>query len=119
MLKAIVPVLALALAAAMAMPAHATENAKQLINSNGCRTCHQDKTKLVGPAFGWVAYHFKGKKDAVETVADFIINGGTGYWVPWTGNIPMPSHPNLSKAQAKTIAKYILNLPPVKPPPKN
>ncbi len=117
MLRFLAPVFAVALLAGAMLPAaHATENAKQLINAHGCRSCHQDRTKLVGPAFGWVAYHFQGKKDAVKTVADFIINGGTGYWKPWTGMIPMPSHPNLSKAQAETIAKYILSMPPVKPP---
>lgn len=99
-----------------ALPAHAADSAQQLINANGCRTCHADKTKIIGPAFGWVAYHFQGKKDAVDTVADFIINGGVGYWKPWTGTIPMPSHPNLTKAQARTIAKWVLSLPPIQPP---
>lgn len=105
-----------ALVAAVALPAHADQSATQLINANSCRTCHADKTKVIGPAFGWIAYHFKGQKDAVNTVADFIINGGVGYWKPWTGTIPMPSHPNLTKAQATTIAKWILSQPPIKPP---
>lgn len=116
MLKMLVPFFAAALAVGTVLPAHATENAQQLINGHGCRACHRDKTKLVGPAFGWVAYHFHGKKHAVQTVADFIKHGGIGYWKPWTGTIPMPAHPSLSQQQARTIAKYILGLPRIKPP---
>lgn len=102
-----------------ALPALAASNAKSLIQSNGCSSCHAEKQKMVGPAWGWVAYRYKGKKGAVNSVADFIINGGVGYWKPWTSGIPMPSHPNLSKAQAKVIAKWVLSQPPVKPPAHN
>lgn len=91
-------------------------NVQQLINANGCHTCHAAQVKIIGPAWGWIAYHFKDQKDAVETVADFIINGGVGYWKPWTGEIPMPSHPNLTKDQARAIAQWILSQPPIKPP---
>lgn len=115
--------MALSLIAAAALmasvPALAASSAKQLIQSNGCSSCHAEKHKVVGPAWGWVAYRYQGKKDAVPAVANFIINGGVGYWKPWTGGVPMPSHPNLTKAQAKTIAKWVLSQPPVKPPAKS
>lgn len=104
------------LTVAFAGTAMAASNAKQLIQSNGCSGCHAEKTKEVGPAWGWVAYRYKDKKNAVASVANFIIKGGVGYWKPWTGGIPMPSHHNLSKAQAQTIAKWILARPAVKPP---
>jgi len=99
-----------------ALPALAASNAQQLIQSNGCSACHAAKHKVVGPAWGWVAYRYKGKKDAVSSVANFIINGGVGYWKPWTGGVPMPSHPDLTKDQAQTIAKWVLAQPAVKPP---
>lgn len=115
--------MALSLAAAAALmasvPAFAASSAQQLIQSNGCSACHAEKQKMVGPAWGWVAYRYQGKKDAVSSVANFIINGGIGYWKPWTGGVPMPSHPNLTKAQAKTIAKWILSQPTIKPPAKS
>lgn len=87
-----------------------------MLKSNGCTGCHAETGKRVGPAWGWVAYHFKGQKGAVETVANFIINGGTGYWKPWTSDLPMPAHHNLSQSRAETIARWILSRPPVKPP---
>lgn len=92
------------------------DNVQQLLQSNGCTGCHAAKSKVIGPAWGWVAYHYKGKKNAVDTVANFIINGGVGYWKPWTNGIPMPSHHGLSKDQAQEIAKWILSQPPIKPP---
>ncbi len=113
-------VLTVAAAAALltAVPALAASNAQSLIQSNGCSSCHAQSQKVVGPAWGWIAYRYKGKKGAVDSVANFIINGGTGYWKPWTGAIPMPSHPNLTKAQAKEIAKWVLAQPAIKPPAK-
>lgn len=98
------------------LAAHAASNAQQLMDANGCSACHADKSKIIGPAWGWISYHFKGQKNAVETIADFIINGGVGYWRPWTGNVPMPSHPKLTKDQARTIAEWILSQPQIKPP---
>ena len=70
----------------------------------------------MGPAWDWIAYRYKDKKNAVKSVAEFIINGGMGYWKPWTGGIPMPSHHNLSKAQAMAMARWILAQPAVKAP---
>lgn len=107
------------LTAAVAMgslTAHAASNASQLMNANGCSACHADTVKVIGPAWGWISYRYKDQKNAAEAVADFTINGGVGYWKPWTGNIPMPSHPNLTKAQARMIAQWILSQPPIEPP---
>ena len=110
---------AAALSMSFALPALAASNAQSLIQSNGCASCHAQGQKLVGPAWGWISYRYQGKKDAVDAVANFIINGGVGYWKPWTGGIPMPSHPNLTKDQAKEIAKWILSQPAIKPPAKS
>jgi len=103
----------LAIAASAPSQAQSTQG---LLQSNGCTSCHAESMKVVGPAWGWIAYRYQGKKGAVKSVADFIINGGVGYWKPWTGGVPMPSHPNLSKAQAQQIAKWILDQKPIKPP---
>lgn len=103
------------LAIAASAPSQA-QGTQELLQSNGCTACHAQAQKVVGPAWGWIAYRYQGKKDAVKSVADFIINGGVGYWKPWTGGVPMPSHPNLSKAQAEQIAKWVLAQHAVKPP---
>jgi cytochrome c551/c552 len=112
----LLPAILASAALIIAGSAWGADNAGQLLQSNGCTGCHAEKNKVVGPAWGWIASRYKGKKNAVGSVADFIINGGVGYWKPWTGGIPMPSHHNLSKAQAQAIAKWILAQPAVKPP---
>lgn len=112
--------IALSLAAVAALSlagsAYGADNVQKMLQSEGCTGCHAASSKVIGPAWGWVAYHYKGKKGAVATVANFIISGGTGYWKPWTSGIPMPSHHNLSKAQAEAIAQWVLSQPAIKPP---
>lgn len=90
---------------------------QKIIQSQGCTGCHTAKTKLVGPAWGWIAWRYrdKPKKASVNDVAKFIISGGTGYWKKWTGGIPMPAHSDLSMAQARAIARWVLEQSPVKP----
>lgn len=97
--------------------AHAA-SVQSMLGEHGCTACHAKTMKVVGPAWGWVAYRYKTvpHKKAVKAVADFIINGGTGYWSKWTGSIPMPSHPSISMAQAEKIATWVLSQPPIKPP---
>jgi len=101
------------------MPALAADNVQSMLQSNGCTACHTKSQKIIGPAWGWVAYHYQGKKNAADPVTNFIIKGGVGYWKKWTGLIPMPPHPTLSKVQAKEIARWILAQPPIKPPTRN
>jgi cytochrome c len=117
-LKRYIATLALGFASALflAGTAFAASQTRQLLQTNGCTGCHAATTKRVGPPWGWIAYRYKGKKNAVQSVAKFIIDGGVGYWKSWTGGIPMPSHHNLSQAQAQTIAKWILTQTAVKLP---
>lgn len=102
-------------AVALSAPSRA-QSTQNLLQSNGCTACHAQDQKVVGPPWSWISYRYQDKKDAVTSIADFIINGGVGYWKPWTGGVPMPSHPNMSKAQAEQIAKWILSQPAEKPP---
>ena len=109
-------VLSVACAFLLISTAFAGDDAQQLMQSNGCTGCHARSSKVVGPAWGWIAYRYKNKRNAAKSVAEFIINGGTGYWKPWTGGIPMPSHHNLGKAQAEAMARWILAQPALKAP---
>ncbi len=120
-IKFITPALILAAAGGIglaAAPAASAASISSMMSNRGCTACHAESNKVLGPAWGWVAYRYKGEnhQKAVQAVAKFIINGGTGYWSKWTGGIPMPAHPNISRKQVDAIAAWILKQPPVKPP---
>lgn len=118
--------ISLLICAGATLPANAAGSAgsgadvQHQLARQGCTACHALDSQRVGPAFGWIAYHYQGMSadKAVNQVADFIISGGTGYWEPWVGALPMPSHSNMSRAEAEKIARWILSRAPVKPPAK-
>ncbi|MGH8162372.1 MAG: c-type cytochrome [Gammaproteobacteria bacterium] len=93
-------------------------NVAKLIQAHGCSSCHAAKSKIIGPAWDWVAWRYKGKskRTSANEVAKFIVSGGVGYWKKWTGGIPMPAHPDLKGKKAHAIAKWVLAHPAVKPP---
>ena len=76
-----------------------------LLKKNNCMTCHAVDKKLVGPSYKDVANKYRGQSDAADKLAKKIRAGGSGVWGP----IPMPSHPQVSEADAKTMAIFILN----------
>lgn len=79
---------------------------KALLSKSDCLTCHQEQTKVVGPSYKSVAEKYPDNETNVTSLANKIIAGGTGVW----GQIPMPPHPTLSKADASKMVKYILSL---------
>lgn len=91
------PLLALAAAA----PAWAS---MALAQKNACMACHAVDKKLVGPSYQDVAKKYAGQKDAEVTLVKSIKAGGMGKWGP----SPMPPQTNLSEADAKTLAAWIL-----------
>jgi cytochrome c len=85
--------------------------AKSLAEARGCFTCHQVAAKVVGPAFAWVAYKFKGDPKAVATLSHAIEHGVAGVWV----SMPMPPQ-RLTPAEAKELASWVLAQKPIAPP---
>jgi cytochrome c len=79
---------------------------KQLIEKSDCLGCHNETTKVVGPAYVEVAAKYPMSELNVDELADKIIRGGNGVW----GEVPMTPHPNLSKEDAKEMVNYILSL---------
>ena len=75
-----------------------------LLKKNNCMACHAVDKKLVGPSYKAVADRYRGQSDAADKLAKKIRAGGAGVW----GAIPMPPHPQVSEADAKTMATYIL-----------
>jgi cytochrome c len=75
-----------------------------LAKANICLACHAVDKKLVGPAFKDVAAKYADRKDAVDYLTNKIKSGGSGVW----GAIPMPAQAQLSDAQAKELARWVL-----------
>ncbi|MDA8107963.1 MAG: c-type cytochrome [Betaproteobacteria bacterium] len=96
--------------------ANAAEEANPLISQNHCLSCHALLQKRVGPAFAWIAYRYRARRDAVNMLAEKVIRGGSGDWDAWTYSTPMPPHPELTQAQADAMVKWILAREPKRPP---
>jgi cytochrome c len=75
-----------------------------LAKKNNCLACHAVDKKLVGPAYQDVAKKYAGQADAEANLTKSIKAGGSGKWGP----IPMPPHAQLSDADAKALAAWVL-----------
>ena len=101
--------LALALAgicSMLAFPAGAQTVDLHLAQANNCLSCHRVDRKVVGPGFAAIAERFAGNPGAVDYLAQSILMGSQGRWGP----VPMPRQTHVSKADARTLAKWILSL---------
>lgn len=78
----------------------------QLAKKGNCLACHTVDKKVVGPAFKDVAARYRGDAGAEARLADKIAKGGSGVW----GAMMMPPTPQLSEAERRSLAKYILSL---------
>ena len=71
-----------------------------------CLACHQLDKRKYGPNFKEVAAKYAGQKNAAEFLAKKIRRGGTGVWGPDA----MPPQPQVSAAEARALANYVLSL---------
>lgn len=94
--------LSLFLSAAAMAPAMADE---ALAKAKNCMACHAVANKLVGPAYKEVAKKYAGDKSAADKLATKIVKGGSGVW----GAVPMPANPQVSEAEAKKLAAWVLS----------
>ena len=92
----------IALTAALSTPAFAN---LALAQKNACMACHAVANKVVGPAYKDVAKKYAGDKTAADKLAAKIIKGGSGVW----GAVPMPANPQVSEAEAKKLAAWVLS----------
>lgn len=93
-------------------------DAETMMKSSDCFACHTVDTKLVGPAYAWIAYRFKDDQAAPTKLAAAIKNGSSGQWTAYTGGVAMPAHPQLSDDQLQAMTKWVLEQKPVEPPKK-
>ena len=75
-----------------------------------CTICHAPYETLAGPAFADVAAKYAGDRDAIAKIA-YMIRRGVRSGAPWH----MPPHPEVSAADARTMARYIMSLSAVPP----
>jgi cytochrome c len=92
---------ALAALAAFSAPAMAD---LALATAKNCMACHAVDKKLVGPSYKEVSAKYAGQKDAVDRLAGKILKGGAGVWGP----VPMPANAQVSEADAKKLAAWVL-----------
>ena len=84
--------------------AHA-EDAPALLQKYKCNICHADNEPKAGPAYADVATAYRGNPKATSTLVALIKKGARGA-SPWH----MPPHPEVSDAEARKMARYILSL---------
>ena len=72
----------------------------------GCTACHMVERKVVGPSYADVAEKYENTPENIAMLTDHVINGNVGNW----GEIQMPSHPQLDRADVEDMIKYVLLL---------
>ncbi|WP_299821267.1 c-type cytochrome [uncultured Pontibacter sp.] len=78
----------------------------KLVALSDCLACHREDEKLVGPSYVDVANKYEANDKNIDYLAGKIIEGGSGVW----GQIPMTPHPNISKEDAREMARYVMSL---------
>jgi cytochrome c len=79
---------------------------QELVMKKNCTACHYVDKRKYGPSFQQVAAKYADQKNAVDVLAKKIRRGGTGVW----GQDVMPPQPQVSPAEARVIATYVLSL---------
>jgi cytochrome c len=72
---------------------------EDLIKASDCSGCHAVDRQVVGPSYSSIAERYRGQPDAVEKLVTKIRDGGSG----------MTPHPDLTDAQRREIAQWILS----------
>jgi cytochrome c len=96
--------MAAALLAGAWVAASAQEDpAAKLAQAKGCFACHAVDKKVVGPSYQDVAKKYAGQKNAVDTLSEKVVKGGSGVW----GQVPMPPN-QVSPAEARQLVEWVL-----------
>lgn len=99
------PVLLIVAAVIAASGVARAEAPRALLQQYKCYICHADTETKAGPAYVDVAAKYRGVPQAEAMVAAIVRKGLKGGG-PWH----MPPHPEVSRADARTMARYILSL---------
>jgi len=77
-----------------------------LVVKKNCLACHQIDKRKYGPNFKEIAAKYADQKSAADVLAKKIRRGGSGVW----GQDAMPPQPQVSAAEARTLATYVLSV---------
>ncbi len=77
-----------------------------LVVKKNCLACHNLDKRNNGPSFQQVAAKYADQKNAADVLAKKIRRGGTGVW----GEDVMPPQSQVSVAEARALATYVLSL---------
>lgn len=82
----------------------------ELAQEKQCVQCHKMKEDFAGPSFQKIAQARKGERDAVTKMVHIIRQGSDGGTPHWgAARMPgMQERPEVSPAQARTLARWIL-----------
>jgi cytochrome c len=75
------------------------------LQNNNCFSCHAQQQNLMGPSWKAIRARYQAQTNAQEVLSKSIMQGVSGKW----GEIPMPSNPQLSQADADAISQWILS----------
>jgi cytochrome c len=78
------------------------------MQANNCMACHQIEKRKYGPQFDEIPAKYTGDASAVAKLSAKIKAGGSGVW----GEDMMPPQPQVSDADAKSMAELIMGLKP-------
>jgi len=78
----------------------------EMARAKNCTACHSVDKQVLGPAYKQVASKYAGDREAMAKLTKKIREGGAGNW----GQIPMPANPQVSEAEAQSLAKWVLSL---------
>jgi len=96
--------LRLLLTTALLLPLAAALADDELYKTRNCFACHRIDRNHLGPPFKTIAARYADDKDAADKLAKRIREGGVGVW----GQVPMPPQPQVTEAEASTLARWIL-----------
>jgi cytochrome c len=79
---------------------------EELFKKSNCMACHAIDQKRLGPSMKEVAAKYTDDATAADRLAKKIRAGGGGVW----GEMAMPPQAQVSEADAKTLADFILTI---------
>ena len=91
---------------ALSLPDAVLADVDELYKTKNCFACHRIDRNHLGPPFKTIAAKYVEDKDADVNLAKKIREGTVGVW----GSVPMPAQPQVTEAEAATLARWILEL---------